>query len=93
MAEDDAVWRLAVGHLHVRSDDGHTACSYGLAAALCDLHPEAGRDFMYRAAAARHGSPWPAPAARFLTISRPCARSGQPSADVLSFRCTVNFQR
>ncbi|MFF0107352.1 HD domain-containing protein [Streptomyces hirsutus] len=42
--EDDAVWRLAVDHLHVRSNDGHTAYSYGLAAALCDLHPEADRD-------------------------------------------------
>lgn len=41
---DDAVWRLAVPHLHVRSNDGHTVYSYGLAAALCDLHPEADRD-------------------------------------------------
>jgi len=41
---DDAVWRLAVEHLHVRSNDGHTAYSYGLAAALCDLHPDADRD-------------------------------------------------
>ncbi|WP_079186043.1 HD domain-containing protein [Streptomyces sp. CB01580] len=43
-AEDDAVWRLAVDHLHVRGNDGHTAYSYGLARALCDLHPEADRD-------------------------------------------------
>ncbi|MBB2891962.1 HD domain-containing protein [Flexivirga oryzae] len=42
--EDDAVWRLAVPHLHVRSNDAHTAYSYGLAKALCDLHPEADRD-------------------------------------------------
>lgn len=42
--EDDAVWQLAVEHLHVRDNDGHTAYSYGLAAALCDLHPEADRD-------------------------------------------------
>ncbi|MGP3737689.1 HD domain-containing protein (plasmid) [Streptomyces sp. GDS52] len=42
--EDDAVWRLAVDHLHVRSNDGHTAYSYGLAAALCDLHSGADRD-------------------------------------------------
>lgn len=42
--EDDAVWQSAVEHLHVRSNDGHTAYSYGLAAALCDLHPEAERD-------------------------------------------------
>lgn len=43
-AEDDAVWRLAVPHLHVRSNDAHTAYSYGLAKALCDLHPDADRD-------------------------------------------------
>lgn len=42
--EDDEVWRLAVPHLHVRSNDAHTAYSYGLAKALCDLHPEADRD-------------------------------------------------
>ncbi|RYP87738.1 HD domain-containing protein [Nocardioides guangzhouensis] len=42
--EDRAVWELAVEHLHVRSNDVHTAYSYGLAAALCDLHPEADRD-------------------------------------------------
>lgn len=42
--EDDAVWRLAVPHLHVRSNDAHTAYSYGLAKALCDLHPDADRD-------------------------------------------------
>lgn len=42
--EDDAVWRLAVPHLHVRSNDAHTAYSYGLARALCDLHAEADRD-------------------------------------------------
>lgn len=41
---DADVWRLAVEYLHVRSNDGHTAYSYGLAAALCDLHPEADRD-------------------------------------------------
>ncbi|MFE7216384.1 HD domain-containing protein [Streptomyces sp. NPDC001698] len=43
-AEDHAVWQLAVEHLHVRSNDAHTAYSYGLAVALCDLHPEADRD-------------------------------------------------
>lgn len=42
--EDHEVWRLAVEHLHVRSNDAHTAYSYGLAAALCDLHPDADRD-------------------------------------------------
>lgn len=42
--EDHDVWTLAVEHLHVRSNDAHTAYSYGLAAALCDLHPEADRD-------------------------------------------------
>jgi hypothetical protein len=41
---DAEVWRLAVEHLHVRSNDAHTAYSYGLAAALCDLHPDADRD-------------------------------------------------
>ena len=42
--QDDAVWRLAVPHLHVRSNDAHTAYSYGLAKALCDLYPDADRD-------------------------------------------------
>jgi HD superfamily phosphodiesterase len=43
-AGDDLVWRHAVDHLHVRSNDGHTAYSYGIASALCDLHPGADRD-------------------------------------------------
>lgn len=43
-AADAAVWDLAVEHLRVRSNDGHTVYAYGLAAALCDLHPEADRD-------------------------------------------------
>lgn len=43
---DAAVWELAVEHLHVRSNDGHTVYAYGLAAALCDLHPEADRDIV-----------------------------------------------
>lgn len=42
--EDQEVWQLAVEHLHVRSNDAHTIYSYGLAAALCDLHPGADRD-------------------------------------------------
>lgn len=42
--DDHEVWQLAVEHLHVRSNDAHTVYSYGLAAALCDLHPEADRD-------------------------------------------------
>lgn len=42
--QDVEVWRLAVEHLHVRSNDAHTAYSYGLAAALCDLHPDADPD-------------------------------------------------
>ena len=42
--EDVAVWELAVEHLHVRSNDVHTAYSYGLASALCDLHADADRD-------------------------------------------------
>ncbi|WP_249355091.1 HD domain-containing protein [Nocardia farcinica] len=41
---DVEVWRHAVRHLPVRSNDVHTAYSYGLAAALCDLYPEADRD-------------------------------------------------
>jgi hypothetical protein len=41
---DDAVWQRAVRYLHVRSNDGHTAYSYGIASALCDLHPEATRE-------------------------------------------------
>lgn len=42
--DDAIVWQRAVRHLHVRDNDGHTAYSYGLASALCDLHPEADRD-------------------------------------------------
>ncbi|WP_051792541.1 HD domain-containing protein [Amycolatopsis jejuensis] len=42
--EDDAVWQRAVGYLDVRGNDVHTAYSYGLAAALCDLHEDADRD-------------------------------------------------
>ncbi|MEV6101853.1 HD domain-containing protein [Nocardia sp. NPDC051981] len=45
-AQDDAVWQRAVHYLHVRSNDVHTAYAYGLAAALCDLHPEADRDIV-----------------------------------------------
>lgn len=41
--EDAAVWERAVAHLDVRDNDGHTIYAYGLAAALCDLHPEADR--------------------------------------------------
>jgi HD superfamily phosphodiesterase len=37
----DAIWRQAVEHLRVRSNDGHTIYAYGLAHALVDLHPEA----------------------------------------------------
>lgn len=42
--QDLPVWEAAVEHLHVRSNDVHTAYSYGIASALCDLHPEADRD-------------------------------------------------
>ena len=42
--QDAEIWQLAVEYLHVRSNDAHTAYSYGLAAALCDLHPEADPD-------------------------------------------------
>jgi HD superfamily phosphodiesterase len=42
--QDDAVWRRAVDHLHVRDNDAHTAYSYGIASALCDLHPGADRE-------------------------------------------------
>ena len=38
------IWERAVEHLHVRDNDGHTAYSYGLASALCDLHPKADRE-------------------------------------------------
>lgn len=44
--EDAAVWDRAVTYLPVRSNDGHTVYAYGLAAALCDLHPEADRDIV-----------------------------------------------
>lgn len=52
---DDAVRRLAVDHLHVRGNDSRTAYSYGLAAALCALHPEADRDVVLPAIAL-HGT-------------------------------------
>lgn len=42
--EDAAVFERVVAQLRVRSNDGHTVYAYGLAAALCDLHPEADRD-------------------------------------------------
>ena len=38
------IWERAVEHLHVRDNDGHTAYSYGMASALCDLHTEAERE-------------------------------------------------
>ena len=38
---DAAVWRLAEPYLRVRSNDGHTLYSYGIARALVDLHPDA----------------------------------------------------
>lgn len=41
---DIPVWEAAVEHLHVRSNDVHTAYSYGLARALCELNPEADPD-------------------------------------------------
>lgn len=42
--EDAEVWERAVVHLHVRDNDGHTIYAHGLAAALCDLHPDADPD-------------------------------------------------
>lgn len=41
---DAEVWRRAASYLRVRSNDGHTLYSYGLARALVDLHPEADPD-------------------------------------------------
>ncbi len=40
-AAHDRIWRLAAPYLAVRSNDGHTVYSYGLARALVDLHPDA----------------------------------------------------
>jgi len=37
----DRVWQRAAPYLKVRSNDGHTAYSYGIARALLELHPEA----------------------------------------------------
>src|SRR5690606_25703798 len=69
--EDDAIWQLAVEHLHVRSNDVHTAYSYGLAAALCDLHPEADRDVVLPAIIL-HDTGWSrVPAAEVLEAIRP----------------------
>lgn len=41
---DAEVWRRASAYLRVRSNDGHTLYSYGLARALLDLHPDADPD-------------------------------------------------
>ena len=37
-----AVWELAAPYLRTRGNDGHTIYAYGLARALCDLHPDDG---------------------------------------------------
>lgn len=69
--EDDAVWQAAVEHLRVRSNDVHTAYSYGLAAALCDLHPEADRDIVLPAIIL-HDTGWSkVPEAEVLEAIRP----------------------
>lgn len=68
---DAEVWRLAVDHLHVRSNDAHTAYSYGLAAALCDLHPDADRDVVLPAIIL-HDTGWSrVPADEVLEAIRP----------------------
>ncbi len=69
--EDEPVWRLAVENLHVRSNDVHTAYSYGLATALCDLHPEADRDIVLPAIIL-HDTGWSkVPEAEVLEAIRP----------------------
>lgn len=55
----DEVWRAAVAYLDVRDNDGHTIYAYGLAAALCDLHPEVDRDIVL-AAITLHDTGWSA---------------------------------
>lgn len=68
---DRDVWELAVQHLHVRSNDAHTAYSYGLAAALCDLHPEADLDVVLPAIIL-HDTGWSrVPEAEVLEAIRP----------------------
>ena len=68
---DAEVWELAVEHLHVRSNDAHTAYSYGLAAALCDLHPDADRDVVLPAIIL-HDTGWSrVPEAEVLEAIRP----------------------
>ena len=37
----DRIWQLAAPYLTVRDNDAHTPYSYGIAAALVALHPEA----------------------------------------------------
>lgn len=41
---DVEVWDRAVGHLSVRNNDSHSLYAYGIARALCDLHPQADPD-------------------------------------------------
>ncbi|WP_324188366.1 HD domain-containing protein [Nocardia higoensis] len=70
-SEDDAIWRQAVEHLHVRSNDVHTVYSYGLATALCDLHPQADRDIVLPAIIL-HDTGWSrVPEAEVLEAIRP----------------------
>ena len=55
------------------SYDGHTAFSYGLASALCDLHPEADRDVVLPATIL-HDTGWSrVPEARFSKPSHTVA--------------------
>ena len=70
-AEDNAVWQRAVKFLDVRGNDAHTAYSYGLAAALCDLHEEADRDVVLPAIIL-HDTGWSrVPADEVLEAIRP----------------------
>lgn len=69
--QDEAIWRLAAEHLRVRSNDAHTVYAYGLAAALCDLHPEADRDVVLPAILL-HDTGWSrVPEAEVLEAIRP----------------------
>ncbi len=79
--EDAAVWERAVTHLDIRDNDGHTIYAYGLAAALCDLHPEADRDVVLPAIIL-HDTGWSmAPPAEVLEAIRP--GGGRPDLVIL----------
>ncbi|WP_370288259.1 HD domain-containing protein [Nocardioides sp.] len=56
-AEHAQIWRRAEPYLRVRDNDGHTIYAYGLARALCELHPEADADVVLPAILL-HDSGW-----------------------------------